>query len=72
MDSLKGLKQKQHLQKAKLLASLHLTHLAGDVVDVVAVHQLGRDGKRDQLSSGVVVFLLVPQLGRQENIFLNV
>lgn len=47
-------------------------HLAGDVVDVVAVHQLGRDGKRDQLSSGVVVFLLVPQLGRQENIFLNV
>lgn len=38
------------------------SYLAGDVIDVVAVQQLGRDGQRDILTPGVVVFLFVPQL----------
>lgn len=39
-----------------------MRYLAGDLVDVVAVHELRRYGHRDQLSSVVVVFLLVAQL----------
>lgn len=39
-------------------------YLAGDVIDVVAVQQLGRDGQRDILTPAVVVFLFVPQLER--------
>lgn len=39
-----------------------MRYLAGDLVDVVTVHELGRYGHRDQLSSVVVVFLLVAQL----------
>lgn len=39
------------------------SYLAGDLIDVVAVHQLGCDGQRDKLTSAVVVFLFVPQLG---------
>lgn len=38
-------------------------NLAGDLVDVVAVHQLRRDGHGDQLTSAVVVLLSVAQLG---------
>lgn len=45
-------------------SSLCLAYLASDLIDVVAVHQLGCDGQRDQLASVVVVFLLVPQLGK--------
>lgn len=41
-------------------------YLAGDLVDVVAVHQLRCDGQIDQLASGVVVFLSVAQLGRKK------
>lgn len=62
----KQTKKKATSSKAELLA-----HLAGDLVDVVAVHQLGRDGERDQLAAGVVVFLFVPQLGRQESVALT-
>lgn len=58
--------------KAELLASLRLTHLAGDLVDVVAVHQLGRDGERDQLAAGVVVFLSVPQLDKTRECSVNI
>lgn len=67
----KQTKKKATSSKAELLASLRVTHLAGDLVDVVAVHQLGRDGERDQLAAGVVVFLFVPQLGRQESVALT-
>lgn len=41
-------------------------YLAGDLVDVVAVHQLGRDGQRDQLTSAVVVLLSVAQLEQEK------
>lgn len=65
------LKGQRLLPGAELLAVLRLTHLAGDVVDVVAMHELGRDGKRDQLAAGVVVFLFVPQLWRQKRVPLK-
>lgn len=42
--------------------SSFLTYVAGDLIDMVAVHQLGRDGHRNQLAFGAVVFLSVPQL----------
>lgn len=42
-------------------------HLAGDLIDVGAVHQLGRNRHGDQLASAVVVLLLVPQLGGEGN-----
>lgn len=42
-------------------------YLAGDIIDVVAVQQLGRDGQRDVVTLAVIVFLFVPQLeGREE------
>lgn len=50
--------------KAVSNGRLCLAYLAGDLIDVVAVQQLGCDGHRDQLASVVVVFLLVPQLGK--------
>lgn len=38
------------------------SYLTGDIIDVVAVQQLGCDGQRNILTLGVVVFLFVPQL----------
>lgn len=57
-------KTKDVFSKGVSNGSVCLAYLAGDIIDVVAVHQLGCDGQRDQLSSVVVVFLLVPQLGK--------
>lgn len=42
--------------------ALSTSYLTGDVIDVVAVHQLGCDGQRDILTPAVVVFLFVQQL----------
>ena len=39
------------------------TYVAGDLVDVLAMHELGRHGHVDQLALGVVVLLSVAQLG---------
>jgi len=44
-------------------------HLAGDLVDVVAVHELGRDGQGDQLAPAFVVLLSVAQLERERRGF---
>ena len=39
------------------------TYIAGDLVDVLAMHELGRHGHVDQLALGIVVLLSVAQLG---------
>lgn len=48
--------------KEEYFVALSSSYLTGDVIDVVAVHQLGRDGQRDILAPAVVVFLFVQQL----------
>lgn len=51
--------------KAHLSSAFLFLYLAGDLVDVVTVHQLGCGGQIDQLTSGVVVFLSVAQLEKE-------
>lgn len=46
----------------KVCMKLFSPYLAGDFIDVAAVHQLRGNGHRDQLASVVVVFLFVAQL----------
>lgn len=57
---------KKHLQTPPcrgFVLILFFTYVAGDLIDVVVVHELRRYGQRYQLASAVVVFLFVAQLG---------
>lgn len=41
---------------------MEFTYVAGDLVDMVAVHELGSGGQGDELALGAVVLLFVAQL----------